>query len=497
MAASLAIITLVGLGAAYFFTRLKLPGLVGMLFVGIFLGPHLLNLISPELMNVSSDFRNIALIVILLRAGLELHRETLNRVGRPALIMSALPAVFEIAGIVWIAPKLLPMTYMEAAILGSILAAVSPAVVVPLMIDFMDEGRGVKKGIPTLILSASALDDVFVIVLFTSFLGMYGGGEVNLFLRLAEIPMSIVLGILAGIIPGFVLLRIFMKYDLRPPKRTLLVMGVAILLTWTEHKCKPWVPMASLLGVMAMGFIILEKSEPIAHIISQKLKKLWVFAELLLFVLVGAQVDIHVAWEAGAAGVLVILVGLVFRSVGTYLSLLRTPLNFRERLFCVVAYIPKATVQAAIGALPLTAGVASGEIILAIAVLSILITAPAGAIGIVVFGRKVLDVDPQSEYRFRDLREKQGLPQVGERIRNKESGTLWKVIEEKEFWLAICSTEEDKGQLPDEPGSIPAISQRYWREKPEKGTGRGTTMICRYSHKDPSFQNQWEILYDW
>jgi Kef-type K+ transport system membrane component KefB len=248
---------------------------------------------------------------------------------------------------------------------------------------------------------------------------------------------------------------------------------------------------------MAMGFILLEKSEPIAHIISQKLKKLWVFAELLLFVLVGAQVNIHVAWEAGAAGALVILVGLLFRSVGTYLSLLGTPLNRREKLFCVVAYIPKATVQAAIGAIPLAAGVASGETILAIAVLSILLTAPVGAIGIVVFGRKALDVDKQSVYRFRDLREKQGLPQVGERIRNKESGAVWKVIEEKEIWLPIRESDEGKSQPPNEPRLIPAISQRYWKEEPKRGTDKSKTTIFRYSIKDPLFQKQWEILYDW
>ncbi|MBW1725525.1 MAG: cation:proton antiporter, partial [Deltaproteobacteria bacterium] len=335
MAFSLALIIILGLVADYLFRRLQLPGLIGMLIVGVLVGPYVLNFMSPEMMRVSGDFRKIALIVILLRAGFELRRDALRRVGRAAVIMSAVPAVFEIGGVMLVAPWLLNITYLEAAILGSILAAVSPAVVVPLMIDFMDRGRGSKKGIPTMILGASSLDDVFVIVLFTVFLGMYGGDQSNIFIQLAEIPISITLGIIVGIIPGYFLYRLFTKYDWRPPKRTMMVMGVAIVLTWLESFCEAYVPVASLLGVMAIGFVILEKSEPIAHIISQKLKKLWIFAELLLFVLVGAQVNIHVAWKAGLAGTLVIFIGLIFRSVGTYVSLIGTPFDWKERLFCV------------------------------------------------------------------------------------------------------------------------------------------------------------------
>jgi len=365
--------------------------------------------------------------------------------------------------------------------LGSVLAAVSPAVVVPLMIDFMDRGRGAKKGIPTLILGASSLDDVFVIVLFSVFLGMHGGGETNLLAKLAEIPISIVLGMSIGLIPGYILYRLFTKYDWRPPKRTLIVLGVAMLLTWLETICENHVPIASLLGVMAIGFIILEKSEPIAHIISQKLKKLWVFAELLLFVLVGAQVNIHVAWEAGLAGISVIVIGLIFRSIGTYVSLFGTPYSWKEKLFCVVAYIPKATVQAAIGAVPLAAGVASGEIILAVAVLSILLTAPLGAIGILILGEKVLDHGEQSVYRFRDLREKLDLPHVGERVRNKRLGTVWKIIEEKEEWVE----------------NAPTIQIRFWREGSAGKARTGKTITHNYSTNDASFQKRWEILYDW
>ena len=234
MALSLALIIVFGLSADYLFSRIKLPGLIGMLIVGVFAGPYMLNIMSPGMMDVSADFRKIALIVILLRAGFELRRDTLRRVGRAAVIMSSVPAVFEILGVMLVAPKLLHMTYLEAAILGSILAAVSPAVVVPLMIDYMDRGRGSQKGIPTMILGASALDDVFVIVLFTVFLGMYGGDQTNILLKLSEIPVSIVLGIIIGLVPGYFLYKLFTKYDWRPPKRTILVMGVSIILTWLE-----------------------------------------------------------------------------------------------------------------------------------------------------------------------------------------------------------------------------------------------------------------------
>ena len=496
MAFSLSLIIVLGLSADYLFRRMKLPGLVGMLIVGVLVGPYVLELISPDMMGVSSDFRKIALIVILLRAGFELRRDTLNRVGRAALLMSVVPAVLEILGVLWIAPKLLGVTYLEAAILGAILGAVSPAVVVPLMIDFMDRGRGNQKGIPTLVLGASSLDDVFVIVLFTIFLGMHGAGEFHLWTKIAQIPVSIVLGIVAGLIPGYFLFRLFQRYDWRPPKRTIMVMGVAIFLTWLEGALSRWIHFASLLSVMAIGFVILEKSEPIAHVISQKLKKLWVFAELLLFVLVGAQVNIHVAWKAGLAGTAVIVAGLVFRSIGTYLSLFRTPLDWREKLFCIVAYVPKATVQAAIGAVPLAAGVASGEVILAVAVLSILLTAPLWAIGIKILGERILDHGTCSEYSFKDLRQKLGLPHVGERVRSKGSGTVWKVIEQRELWIPETAGSFDSGKT-GLSGPSPAILLRYWRPDTSRGPGTGKTMSYSYSQNDPSFSDHWEVLYDW
>ena len=494
MALSLALIILLGLSADYAARRLKIPGLVGMLLVGCACGPYVLNLLSPEMLKVSGDFRKIALIVILLRAGFELHRRTLHRVGRAALIMSCLPALFEIGGVMLVAPHLLHISLLDAAVLGAILGAVSPAVVVPLMIDFMDRGRGTRKGIPTLILAASSIDDVFVIVLFTILMGMYGGEMSTVWMKLGEIPLSIVLGIIVGIIPGYLLYRLFTTYDWQPPKRTIVVLATAIFISWVETAVEAWVPVAGLLGVMAIGFIILEKSEPIAHLISQKLKKLWVFAELLLFVLVGAQVNVRVAWEAGLAGAVVVVAGLLFRSAGTFLSLLGTPLNMRERLFCVVAYIPKATVQAAIGAVPLAAGVASGEVILAVAVLSILLTAPVGAVGIKVLGNRILDHNPRSRYRFKELRENLGLPHVGERVLNKQDGTVWKVIEEKEAWMS-CPATADEGRR--DSGLIPAVYIRFWDGNGNNKPGTGQTHTQRFSQENAGFKKHWEILYGW
>ena len=482
MAASLALIIILGLTCDYLFRKVKIPGLVGMLLAGVVCGPYVLGLMSPQMMDVSCDFRKIALIVILLRAGFELHRDTLHRVGRAALLMSTVPALCEIGGVMLIAPPLLHIDYLDAAILGSILGAVSPAVVVPLMIDFMDKGRGAEKGIPTLILAASSIDDVFVIVLFSVFLGMYGGETVNLWAKLAEIPVSMGLGILLGLVAGYLLYQLFSRYDWRPPKRTILVMGVAIFISWIEEALEPWVPIAALLGIMAIGFLILEKSEGIAHLISQKLKKLWIFAELLLFVLVGAQVNIHVAWNAGLAGLAIITTGLIFRSVGTYVSLLGTPLTFREKIFCIVAYVPKATVQAAIGAVPLASGVASGEVILAVAVLSIIITAPLGAIGIKILGERVLAPSERSFFRFKDLRERLNLPRVGERVHNKLDGSVWKIIQEKEVWVKE---------------GIPAIELRFWKEGSGEEAGTGKTQLHQYGNFDSSFQDHWEILYDW
>ena len=484
MAISLAIIIILGLAADYLFRRLKLPGLVGMLLVGMLVGPHVLGLLKPEMMAVSADFRKMALIVILLRAGFELRKDTLHRTARPAIMMSSVPALFEIAAITVAAPFFLKLTTLEAAILGSILGAVSPAVVVPLMIDFMERGMGAKKGIPTLVLAASAIDDVFVIVIFTILLALEKGQAVNYLWQIGSIPISIVLGILVGLIPGYLLYKIFGKFDFTSPRRTIIIVGVAIILTWVEDLAHHWLPIASLLGVMALGFVILEKDEGLAHLISQKLKRIWVFAELLLFVLVGAQVNLHVAWDAGLAGLAVIGIGLVFRSVGTYLSILGAGLDWREKLFSIIAYIPKATVQAAIGAIPLEAGVPGGEVILAMAVLSILVTAPIGAIGITLYGEKVLEKDEVNIYRFKVLRENLHLPRVGQKVRHRRHSTVWKVIEEKEIWVP--------GTGPGEPAQVPALNLRFWKVNDQPG--RGKTYSHRYGPGDRSFELHWEIL---
>ena len=390
MAVSLAVVILLGLISDYLFRLMRLPGLLGMLCVGVICGPYVLDIIQPELLKVSADLRMVALIVILLRAGLELRRDTLNRVGRTALVMSCVPAIFEGLLVLWLAPILFGISYLEAAILGSILAAVSPAVVVPLMLNLINEKRGTNKGIPTLILGASSVDDVFVIVVFTILLGINTGSSENVSLKLLEIPESILLGTLIGAACGHLLYRVFERFNHRSTKMTLMVVSASIILTWLEEELKPHMVVSALLAVMTIGFVLLEKSEIRAHKISIKLAKVWVFAEILLFVLVGAKVDITVAWNAGLAGVALILVGLAFRSIGTYVSLWGADLNLKEKMFCVISYLPKATVQAAIGAIPLEMGLPGGEIILAVAVLSILLTAPFGAIGISLTSKRWL-----------------------------------------------------------------------------------------------------------
>ena len=488
MAVSLAVIIILGLAADYLFRRLNLPGLVGMLLVGIVVGPHVLGLLRPEMLAVSADFRRLALIVILLRAGFTLRRETLHRTARPALMMSFVPATCEIAGVTLAAAYLLDFSWLQGAMLGAILGAVSPAVVVPMMISFMEQGRGAKKGIPTFVLAGSALDNVFAIVIFTQFLSLYQGGKGSLWWDLAGIPIAVILGVLLGLVAGYVLSRFFQHHELPSPRRTILILGVAILLTWIGDLAKGTVPIAALLGVLAMGLVILERDESLGHLISQKLQRLWVFAELLLFVLVGAQVNPKVVWGAGLVGLAVIAVGLVFRSLGTFLSVTGAGLNTREKLFCIIAYVPKATVQAAIGALPLEAGVPGGELILALAVLSVLVTAPPGAVGVSLVGERVLEKEEITGYRFITLRSQLKLPRVGQRVRQKESGAVWKVIEEKEMWIS----QPNPGGGP--PRLVPALSLRFWRVDRDLPPGKGKTLRHAYTPGDTSFDRHWEIL---
>ncbi len=393
MTTSLAMMILLGLLTSYLFTRAKLPGLLGMLILGIVLGPHVLSWLEPDILNLSADLRKIALIIILLRAGLGISREDLRRVGPAAIRMSCIPGLVEGFTVAFVATWLFGLTFIEGGILGFILAAVSPAVVVPQMLDFMERGMGTDKGVPTLILAGSSIDDVFAITIFTTFLGLYGDSRVNIGLQVLSIPVSIVLGILLGLAMGLIMVGLFKRFPVRDTKKVLIILGSAILLTSIEAALKNTLEVAGLLGVMTIGFILLEKLPNVAKCQALKFNKIWIFAEILLFVLVGAQVNITVTFDAGLKGLLLIFAGLVGRSIGVLVSTLKTNLNFKERLFCVIAYLPKATVQAAIGAIPLGLGVPSGELILAIAVLSILITAPLGAIGIKISAPRLLRVD--------------------------------------------------------------------------------------------------------
>ena len=396
MLLGIAELILLGLLVDWVFRVLKMPGLIGLLLLGVLLGPYALNQLNPEIIMVSQQLRLLALIVILLRAGFEISRETLAKVGPRAVMMSFIPCVCEVAFITVIGPILLPLSHLEAAMLGSVLGAVSPAVVVPLMIQFIEEGRGTDNGAPTLVLAGASCDDAVAIVLCTAFVGMYVGQTQNIALSLARIPVSLMLGIGAGLLLGLALFWFFKKFNPRATKRMLMLLGIAVLLLNLQDHIDHIIPFSALLTLMAIGFVILEKDEHMAHEISSKLGKLWIFAQLLLFTLVGAQVNVGVAWQAGLAGIGIILFGLVGRSIGVQLCLLNSDFNTKERIFIGVSYLPKATVQAAIGSLPLFAmaaagmGTAPGELILAIAVLSILLTAPLGAFLIAGTGRYLL-----------------------------------------------------------------------------------------------------------
>ena len=393
MALSLAIIIILGLLFNRLFDKVKLPGLLGMLILGIIIGPYGFGLISKEILNISADLREIALIVILLRAGLGIEKETLKKVGVPAVKLSFIPGILEGFTIIFISSYIFALSFIEAGILGFIIAAVSPAVVVPQMLNLIDNNRGAKKGIPTLILTGASIDDVFAITIFSTFLGLYGGTHLNITKQLFNVPISIIIGIILGAISGFLLVYLFKKYHMRDTKKALIILSIAILLTGIEDFMKDIIPIASLLGVMTIGFVLQERYKLIGTRLASKFNKIWVFAEIMLFVLVGAEVNIHLAIESGLAGLVIIFTGLLARGIGVLISVSGTNLNWKERVFSIIAYTPKATVQAAIGAVPLAAGVKSGELILAMAVLSIVITAPLGAAGIKITGERWLSKD--------------------------------------------------------------------------------------------------------
>ncbi len=402
MAFSIAEIIVLSIIADWLFRRVRIPGLIGILLVGILLGPQVLNQINPDLLAIGTDLRLIALIVILLRAGFELSRKTLHRVGTQALLLAFIPATCEGVAITLAGPRLLGLTLMESALLGSVLAAVSPAVVVPRMIAFIKERRGARKAIPSMVMAAASVDDIYVIVAHSVLVGLYVGRRMNLAWEIASIPLSLVLGAAAGLAIGVGLYRIFERSDLWATKQVLIVIAASIFLVRLQYLLAGRVPFSGLVAAMAIGFVILERREDIAHAISARLARVWIFAEIVLFAMVGAQVNITVAWQAGLAGIAVILVGLLARSAGVAACLTSSGLTGKERLFVAVAYSPKATVQAAIGAGPLlamrAAGMATGpgEIILAVAVLSIILTAPAGAWAIDALGRRILPVEPEA-----------------------------------------------------------------------------------------------------
>ncbi len=388
---SIALIILCSLVLSGIMQKLKLPGLIGMLFTGIVLGPYVLNLIAPQVLGISADLRQLALIVILTRAGLALDINDLKKVGRPAILMCFIPATFEIVATTIFAPMFFDISYLEAAMMGAVLGAVSPAVIVPKMLKLMESGYGKSKSIPQLILAGASVDDIYVIVLFTSFLGMYNGNSFDV-MSVVKIPISIVIGLLVGVLVGIILVEMFKKIHMRDTVKILIVLSIAFVLVSLENAIKDYVPMSGLLAVMALGATILKQYNVLAKRLSVKFSKIWVAAELILFVLVGATVDINYAAKAGVIAVVLIFIALFIRICGVFVCLLKTNLSAKERLFCAIAYLPKATVQAAIGGIPLGAGVGAGNIILTIAVLAILITAPLGAIGIEATYKKLLDV---------------------------------------------------------------------------------------------------------
>lgn len=392
MLTSLALIFLFGLIFGALFQKLRLPPLLGMLIVGIVLGPYALNWLDDSLLSISADLRQIALIIILTRAGLNLNISDLKKVGRPAILMCFLPACFEILGMLVLAPPLLHISYLDAAIMGAVVGAVSPAVIVPKMLRLMEEGYGTEKSIPQLILAGASVDDVFVIVLFSSFTGLAKGESLSPW-RFAEIPISILLGILLGAALGLLLAFFFQKVHVRDSVKVLLLLSFSFLLVALEDALEGIVPISGLIAVMSLGIALQRKRDIVARRLSLKFSKLWVAAELLLFVLVGATVDLHYAYAAGLPAVILIFGVLLFRMAGVWVCLFKTKLLFKERLFCVLAYMPKATVQAAIGSVPLSMGLSCGNIVLTVAVLAILITAPLGAFLIDLTYKKLLSRD--------------------------------------------------------------------------------------------------------
>lgn len=389
MLLSISLILIVGMSMGWICKKLRLPSLVGMLFTGIVLGPYVLNILDGSILGISAELRKIALIIILTRAGLGMDISGLKRIGRPAFLMCFVPASLELIGMLLIGPRLLGLTILEAAIMGAVLAAVSPAVVVPRMVKLMEEGYGVKEGIPQLILAGASVDDVYVIVLFSTFVGMIQGEGASV-ISFVNIPISIILGIGIGYGAGILLAMYFKKIHMRDTVKVLIILSISFLLVVAEDALTTSITFSALIGIMFIGVGLQKKNDIVAKRLSLKYGKLWVAAEVFLFVLVGATVNIGYLGKMGIKALAVILCAIVFRMLGVFLCLLGTSLNNKERLFAMMAYTPKATVQAAIGGIPLSLGLACGDTVLTVAVLAIVITAPLGAFAIDCSYQKML-----------------------------------------------------------------------------------------------------------
>lgn len=393
IALTLALIIILGIIFNKFFVKVGVPTVLGLLILGMILGPYGFNVISSTFLDLSADVRIIALIIILLRAGLGLQRDTLRRVGKPALAMSVIPCIIEGIAILFISQQILGISFLEAGMLGFILAAPAPAILVPEMLSFIEQKKGIKRGIPTLLMAGSGINDVVAITIFSAFFSTYLRGDVNIILQILEIPLSLILGAAGGLIIGITVLKIFKHWKFNDSEKLLLILAFAIVFNGIGDLLQGIIPLAALVGVMLIGFILVDNNPNLGYRLSQKYSKVWLLAEILLFVMLGAQVDIQLSIQAGLVGILIISLGLIVRSLGVYISLMDTPINLKEKIFCMVSYMPKAIVPAAIGPLPLLAGIPSGDIILAISVLAILITTPIGGMAIKIVGDKFLEVD--------------------------------------------------------------------------------------------------------
>ena len=375
---SLALIILLGLVSAMILEKIKLPNIIGMLIVGIMLGPSMFNMLDESLLSISGDIKEIALIIILLKAGLSLDLTDLKKVGRPAVLLCFLPATFEILGFIIFGPKLLGLTLLESAILGAVMGAVSPAVIVPRMTSLLENGYG-KKGLPQMVIAGSSADDVYVIVIFTALLALAKGSKISI-MSFLNIPISIILGILMGVLIGFIMVYLFKNYKLRNTYKVIILLSICFLFVSIEKSLEGKLAISGFLAIMAMGVTIFNKYPSLSKIFQVKFSKMWLISEIILFVLVGASVNISYAFKAGLGTIVIIFIALLFRMLGTYLCLLKTKFNNKERLFTCITQIPKATVQAAIGGVPLEMGLLCGNTVLTVAVLSIIITAPLGSI---------------------------------------------------------------------------------------------------------------------